>query len=167
MKNSLSKQEKESLDNRIVFTSSAIFLYAILLAFIQQMSQSPVTVNGALAFIKILRWVALAGAMVCAAWSAYKEKKSVFIYAATCLYVFISATTITYCTKRNSNFPYLLNYVMLAAVFILVQLYYFFKVRGMFNKKWFKIAFITVCALTAAVYAAICILNINKVFFMK
>lgn len=167
MKNSLSKQEKESLDNRIVFTSSAIFLYAILLAFIQQMSQSPVTVNGALAFIKILRWVALAGAMVCAAWSAYKEKKSVFIYCVTCLYIFISTNTLTLCTQYGSDRPYFINYAMLAVTFILVQLYYYFKAKGLLNKKAVKVAFITVCALAAIAFAALFVMHVNKVFFMK
>ena len=78
MNNRLTKQEKESLDNRIVFSSVALILYALLLAFVQRMSSSPVTVNGALAFVEILRWIALAGAMGCAAWSAYKEKKGFF-----------------------------------------------------------------------------------------
>ncbi len=167
MKNGLSKQEKESLDNKIVFTTSAIVLYAILLAFIQQMSQSPVTVNGALAFMKILKWVSLAGAMVCAAWSAYKEKKSVFIYCATCLYIFISATTIKYCTKISSDFPYVLNYIMLAVVFVLVQLYYFSKTKGLLNKKPVKVAFAAACIIAALAYAVICALNINPVFFIK
>ena len=35
MKSKLNKQQKESLDNRIVFVSSAMFLYAMLLMFIQ------------------------------------------------------------------------------------------------------------------------------------
>lgn len=167
MKNGLSKQEKESLDNKIVFTSSAVFLYGILLAFIQQMSQSPITVNGALAFIKILRWAALAGAMVCAAWSAYKEKKSVFIYCVTCLYIFISTTTLTLCTQYGSDRPYFINYAMLAVTFILLQLYYYFKAKGFFNKKAVKVAFITACVLVAVMFAALFIMHVNRIFFMK
>lgn len=167
MKNSLSKQEKESLDNKIVFTSSAIVLYAMLLAFIQQMSQSPTTVNGALAFIKILKWVALAGAMLFAAWSAYKEKKSVFTYCVTCLYIFISTTTLTLCTQYGSDRPYLINYAMLAVTFVLVQLYYYFKSKGLLNKKPMKIAFITVCSLAALAFAVVYIMHVNRVFFMK
>ena len=164
MKTNLTKHEKESLDNRIVFVSSAIFLYAMLLAFIQQMSQSPTTVNGAQAFIKILKWTALGGAMLFAAWSAYKEKKSVFIYCATCLYIFISSTTLTLCTRLGSNIPYYVNYIALAITFVLVQLYYFFKTKGMLAKKSFRIAFVAACILAAAAYAVVCVININPVF---
>lgn len=167
MKNSLSKQEKESLGNKIVFTSSAIILYAILLAFIQQMSQSPVTVNGALAFIKILKWVALAGAMVCAAWSAYKEKKSVFVYCITCLYIFISTTTLTHCTAYGSDRPYFINYAMLVVTFVLLQLYYYLKAKGLLGKKAFRVAFATVCIVAAIAFAVVCILHVNRVFYMK
>ena len=160
MKNGLSKQEKESLDNKIVFASSAIFLYAMLLAFLQQMSLAPATVEGALAFIKILRWTALAGAMGCAAWSAYKEKKSVFLYCVTCLYIFVSTNTVTLC--KDSVRAYLLNYAMLAVMFVLVQLFYFFKVKGLFNKKAVKIAFIAVCILAILAYVAGWVFNLPE-----
>ena len=86
MKHKLCKQDKELLDNRIVLISSITFLYAILLVFIQKMAESSLTVNGALAFIQIVRWVALAGALICAAWSAYREKRSFFIYCGICIY---------------------------------------------------------------------------------
>ena len=79
MKNQIGKQEREQLGNRIVLISSVTFLYGLLLLFIQKMAESSMTVNGALAFIQILRWVSLAGAMLCAAWSAYKEKRAFFI----------------------------------------------------------------------------------------
>ena len=166
MKNKLTKQEKAVLDNKIVFFSSAIFLYAILLAFIQQMAQVGDTAAGALAIIEIVRWGSLIAAMGCAAWSAYKEKKSVFLYCATFMFIFVSTTTLRYCTKANSDRPFYINYVVLAAIFVLVQTYYFLKVKGLLDKKAVKVGFIVVSALVAAAYAAINVLNINPVFYM-
>ena len=164
MKYKLTKHEKESLDNKIVFSSSAMFLYAMLLAFIQKMSSSPVTVNGALAFIEILRWASLVGAMACAAWSAYKEKKGFFLYCATCLFVFLSTTVIKFCTQKGSNSPYLINYAALVAMFVAVQIYYALKIRGAFEKKAVKYVFIGVCVCVALAFAVVCIININSAF---
>ena len=166
MKNKLTKQEKTSLDNKIVFFSSAIFLYAMLLAFVQQMSQVADTAAGALAIIEIVRWGSLIAAMGCAAWSAYKEKKSVFLYCAIFMFIFVSTTSLRYCTKSGSDRPFLINYVVLAAAFVLVQAYYFLKVKGLLDKKSVKIGFITVCLLVALAYAVISVLNIHPVFYM-
>ena len=165
MNNRLTKQEKESLDNKIVFSSVALILYALLLAFVQRMSASPVTVNGALAFIEILRWVALAGAMCCAAWSAYKEKKGFFIYCAACLFIFLSTTVLKFCTQRSSEIPYYINYAALAVMFVLVQAYSFIKSRGLFDNKTVKAAFVAICILAIIGFAVISIMNVNRVFF--
>ncbi len=164
MKNGLNKQQKESLDNRIVFVSSAIFLYALLLMFIQKMSTDPITVNGALAFIEILRWVALAGAMSCAAWSAYKEKKSFFVYCAMCLFVFLSTTVLKFCTQRSSDFAYYINYSSLIVLFVFVQIFRALKVNGSLENKKVKIAFIVVCALAALGITVLSVININSIF---
>ncbi len=166
MKTKLTKQEQESLDNKIVFSSAAIFLYALLLAFVQKMSASSTTVNGAFAFIKIIWWAALAGAMICAWWAAYKEKRSFFYYCATCIFVFLSTTVLRYCTGRSSHVPYLINYVALIAMFVLVQAYYFLKVRGIFEKKLIRILFFAACGVAALVLTVISVLNINRVFFL-
>ncbi len=164
MKTRLSKQQKESLDNKIVFVSVAIFLYAMLLIFVQKMATDPLTINGALAFIDILRWAALVGAMGCAAWSAYKEKKSFFIYCAMCLFIFLSTTVLKFCTQKGSASAYLIVYAALIALFVLVQVFYAFRVRGLFAKKSVKVIFIVVCALAAAGLTAVSIVNINAVF---
>lgn len=166
MKVKINKQEKESLDNKIVFFSSAIFLYALLLAFIQRMSAEAITVNGAIAFIQILRWSALAGAMVCAAWSAYKEKKSFFAYCAACLFVFLSTTVLLFCTRRSSASAYMINYAALVFMFVLGQLYYQLRIRGLMNKKVIKNLFIAVCVLGIIALAVVSIINTNKLFFM-
>lgn len=157
MKNKISKQEKERLDNKIVFFSSVTFLYALLLLFIQRMSADSMTVNGALAFIEILRWAALGGAMLCAAWSAYKEKKGFFLYCAMCIYVFFSTTIIRYCTSRGSIRPYLINYAALVAVFVMAQIYYALKVRGKFENKLARNLFLCASALLIALFAAVSI----------
>ena len=162
MKSNLTKQEKEHLDNKIVFVSSAIFLYAMLLAFVQQMSLSVHTVNGALAFIKLLKYVALVGAMGCAAWSAYREKKSFFVYCVMCIFIFFSTTVIQVSTARIS--PYVINYVLLAAMFVLTQVFYAIKIRSGFEKKGVKIAFIIACAAILVAFAVVVVININQVF---
>ncbi len=164
MKNGLTKQQKESLNNRIVFVSVAMFLYAMLLVFIQKMSTDPITINGALAFIDILRWVALIGAMGCAAWSAYKEKKRFFIYCAMCLFVFLSTTVLKFCTARSSAFAYLIVYAALVVMFVLVQIYCALKIRGIFDEKKVKNIFVIVCAVLAAAFVVLSIININEVF---
>lgn len=159
MKNRLSKQEKERLDNKIVFFSSVTFLYALLLLFIQRMSADSMTVNGAIAFIEILRWAALAGAMICAAWSAYKEKKGFFLYCAMCIFVFFSTTVIRYCTSYGSTRPYLINYGALAAIFVMAQIYYTLKVRGKFEKKLVKNLYIAAAAVLIAAFAVVSVLH--------
>ena len=163
MKNGLSKQEKESLDNKIVFASSATFLYAMLLAFVQRMSSEAVTVSGALAFIQILRWVSLAGAMACAAWSAYKEKKGFFVYCAVCLFIFLSTTVLLYCTHHGSNSAYLINYAALAVIFVLCQVYYALVVKGLIHRKMFRNIFVAVCVVAFVAFAVVSILNVNRI----
>lgn len=157
MKNKLSKQEKEKLGNKIVFFSSVTFLYALLLLFIQRMSANSMTVNGAIAFIEILRWAALAGAMVCAAWSAYKEKKGFFLYCAMCIYVFFSTTVIRYCTSRGSLRAYLINYAALVVVFVMSQIYYTLKVNGTLYKKLPRSIFIAASVILIVLFAAVSI----------
>ena len=96
MKNKLTKQEKERLGNKMVFFSSVTLSYALLLLFIQKMASSSLTVNGAISLISLLRWASLCGAMGCAAWSAYKEKKGFFLYCAMCIFVFFSTTILLF-----------------------------------------------------------------------
>lgn len=155
MKNQIGKREKEQLGNRIVLTSSVIFMYGLLLLFIQKMAESSMTVNGALAFIQILRWVSLAGAMLCAAWSAYKEKRSFFVYCAMSIFIFLSTTTLLYCGQHNKAF--LINYLALFLTFVTVQIYYAIKVRGGFDKKSVSVIFTAVCILLILAVTALCI----------
>ena len=159
MKTKLNKQEKEKLDSKIVFLSSIIILYALLLLFIQRMSMFSITVNGAIAFVEILRWASLAGAMACAAWSAYKEKKGFFLYCVVCIFVFLSTTVLLFCTKRSSNAAYLLNYGALIAAFVMTQVYYVLKSSNRFQNKIAKNIFIALCAIMVLALAVVCILQ--------
>lgn len=158
MKNNVRKQELEKLDNKIVFLSSVIIIYAILLLFIQKMSQNSMTVTGALAFIQILRWTALGGAMVCAAWSAYKENFGFFIYCGICLYVFLSTTILLYCGNHGKAF--LINYGALLIAFIFNQIYSVLKRKNLFAKKIVKIGFLVACALAVLAVAAVSIAQV-------
>lgn len=158
MKDELRKQEREKLDNKIVFLSSIIIIYAILLLFIERMASSSMTVTGALAFIQILRWSALCGAMACAAWSAYKENFGFFIYCGICIYIFFSTTTLLYC--GNHGKAYLINYGALVIAFIFNQVYSVLKKRNKFENKTIKALFIAACILAILLVAAACVAQV-------
>ena len=150
MKNKLTKQEKERLGNKMVFFSSVTLSYALLLLFIQRMASSSLTVNGAISLISLLRWTSLCGAMGCAAWSAYKEKKGFFLYCAMCIFVFFS-TTILLFVNASKSFP--INYAALFVAFIMAQIYYTLRIKGKFEgavKKGFVIISFVVIALLGA-----------------
>lgn len=153
MKNKLTKQEKERLSNKIVFFSSVTISYALLLLFIQKMSMSSLTVSGAVSLIDLLWWSSICGAMGCAAWSAYKEKKGFFLYCAMCIFVFLSTTVLK---NVNASRSYPINYMALTAAFIMAQIYYAFKVRGSFQGR-IKNIFIAVSILIVAVLALGCL----------
>lgn len=159
MKKNLSKQEKERLNNKVVFFSSVTILYALLLMFIQKMSADPMTVNGALAFIELLRWVSLVGAMCCAAWSAYKERKGFFIYCISCIMIFLSTTVIRYCTKYGSYKPFYINYLALGVIFVLSQMYYYLKLHNKFESKIISNIFTGVCIFIFAAFAIVSLLH--------
>ena len=148
MNNKLTKQEKEKLGNKTIFFSSVTLSYALLLLFIQKMASSSLTVNGALSLITLLRWSSLCGAMACAAWSAYKEKKGFFLYCAMCIFVFFSTTVLLFV---NSSRSYPVNYASLIIAFIMAQIYYALKIRGMFNglvkKIFIAVSFVSIAAL--------------------
>ena len=124
IQNKLNKQEKEKLSNRIVLLSSFTILYGMLLLFFERMCSYSATVLGALTFMEYLMWGSLLGAMGCAAWSAYKEKKGYYLYSGMLL-------------------AYLLCYMALAAAFIMAQVYNVLKASGKFAGK-FKISFLIV-----------------------
>lgn len=153
MKNKLTKQEKEKLGNKMVFFSSVTISYALLLLFIQKMASSSLTVNGAVSLISLLRWSSLCGAMACAAWSAYKEKKGFFLYCAMCIFVFFSTTVLIFVSDTRA---YPINYLALMVAFVLAQIYYALKLRGKFEGP-VKNAFIAVSFLAIAVLAIGCL----------
>jgi hypothetical protein len=153
MKNSLSKQEKERLSNKTVLFTTCVLLYALLLLFIEKMISNSATVLGALSLISIVRWTALGGAMLCAIWSAYKEKKGFYLYCGMCLYVFLTSFTIQFIHRDVSFF---LNYVALGVAFVFGQAYYYLKVAGLLNRgKKMRIIYFALCALAIAAIAGV------------
>ena len=153
MNNKLTKQEKEKLSNKTVFFSSVTISYAILLLFIQKMSMSSLTVNGAVSLISLLHWCSLCGAMGSAAWSAYKEKKGFFLYCAMCIFVFFSTLVLKNVSDTRA---YPINYIALAIAFIMAQIYYALKVRNKFTPTMRNI-FVAVTILIIAVLALGCL----------
>ncbi len=157
MRNKITKQEKERLGNKLVFFSSVTISYALLLLFIQKMASSDLTVSGALSLISLLRWTSLCGAMACAAWSAYKEKKGFFLYCAMCIFVFFSTTVLLFMDAPKA-FP--INYIALAIAFVMAQIYYTLRIKGKFSGVVKKV-FITTSFVIIAAIALYCILNFN------
>ena len=155
MKEKIRKQDREKLDNGTMMLTLTILLYGLLLLFIQKMSYNSITVNGALAFIQIMRWAALAGAMLCAAWSAYKEKKSFFLYCGICIYVFLSTTVLI--ALPSNKAAYYINFIALGIAFVLNQVYYYLNLSSKIKSKTVKLAFIIVCAVLFIAVGALCI----------
>lgn len=141
MKKNITQQEK--ISNRIVILSSFIILYALLLMFFRKMTSSPVTVLGAQAFMEFLKWASLVGAMLCAAWSAYKDRKGYYLYTGMCLYIFLSMYLIRANPLNDDRKPYAVTYVGLAVAFVLTQVYSILESKKKFNGGW-KIAFLAV-----------------------
>lgn len=150
MKKNITQQEK--ISNRIVLLSSFIILYALLLMFFRRMTSSTATVLGAITFMEFLKWVSLAGAMLCAAWSAYKDRKGYYLYSGMCLYVFLSMQIILSNPLNDTRKCYAVCYAGLAAAFVLTQAYSILSSKRKFAGKW-KIAFLAVLFSSIAVLA--------------
>ncbi len=148
MKNDFTKQDKEKLSNRIVLLSSFIILYALLLMFFRRMCSFSSTVLGAITFMDFLKWISLAGAMVCAAWSAYKDRKGYYLYSGMFLFVFLSMQIIR--SPLQDNRAYMIAYLGLLIAFVLTQVYYALKIRRKYEGGW-KIAFLSVTFVSIAI----------------
>ena len=158
MKSKLTKQDKEKLSNKTVFFTSCALLYALLLLFIEKMASSSITVEGAVALIQFLRWASLAGAMFCAAWSAYKEKKGFFLYCSMFLYVFVSTLVLHYVPGDRA---YLVNYIAMGVAFAAGEAYYYLKVAGYLNKGGKGIKFFTAACVFAVLLLAVACLPLQ------
>lgn len=135
-KNVQNRADAERLSNRMITLTAVTILYAFLMLFLQKMSNSSETVLGALAFIQILFWGSIVGAMVCAALGAYKENKSLFTYCGIFVYIFWSMTVVQYCGTMGANKAYTLVYLSLLAVFVMTQVFYVLAGKGkMKNRK--------------------------------
>ena len=95
----------------------------------------------------ILKWTSLAGAMLCAAWSAYKDRKGYYIYTGMCLYVFLSMQIIR--SPLQDNRAYAISFAGLAIAFVLAQVYYALVSHRKFEGVW-KIAFLVVSFISLA-----------------
>lgn len=154
MKFNLNKQEQERLSNKSVFFTACILLYAFLLLFIQKMRSNMATFEGAMGLIQIIRWISLVGAMACAAWSAYKERRGFLLYCGMCFYVFLSTLTLQ---SIHPTVAFPLNYLLLGAAFVLGQAFYYLKVAGLLEKgRKTRLLYIAACIAVALGYLAVC-----------
>ncbi|MGN1098300.1 MAG: hypothetical protein ACI4SS_05335 [Clostridia bacterium] len=124
------KREAERLSDRAVLLTALSILYAFLLLFLQKMSMSTSTVLGAQAFIRILFWGSIAGAMLCAAWGAYKENRDMLTYSGVFVYILWSMAVIQYCGTMGTGKAYTLVYASLITAFVLGQIYFALRSSG-------------------------------------
>jgi len=139
----ISKHEKERLGNKVVLVSSCAILYGMLLLFFRRMCFYSGTILGALTFMEFLMWGSLGAAMLCAAWSAYKEKKGHYLYCGMFLFVFLSLLLILKLNTISDANAYLLCFAALAVAAIMPHIYYALKSSNKFSG-WIKIAFLAV-----------------------
>ncbi len=141
------RSDEERLSDKAVLLTALTILYAFLLLFLQRMSMSSTTVLGAQAFIEILFWGSIIGAMACAAWGAYREKRGMFTYSGVFVYIRWSTAVIQYCGNMGSSRAYTLVYVSLVIAFALVQLYFGLLSAGKLGTKRGKTVFTASAAL--------------------
>ncbi len=151
------RQESERFSDKAVLLSTFIILYVFLLMLLQRMSQSTLTVVGANAFTNILFGVSIAGAMICAAWAAYKERKGMLTYCGVFVFILWSTVVIKFCGHPASS-AYALIYAGLAAAFVYIQVYYGLLAAGKANTKKSKLILWIVGGVIIAVFAAASIL---------
>ncbi len=148
------RDKNEQLSGKAVMLTALTVFYALLMLFLQNMSKSSQTVLGAQAFIQILFWGSIIGAMACAAWGAYKEKKSFFTYCGVFVYILWSMVVIQYCGIMGTDKAYMLVYISLAIIFVLIQVFSFLASRGSFKSRKVLAAFTVV---SAVLFAGLCL----------
>lgn len=152
--NSDTKREAERFSDKAVHMTLLTVLYAFLLMFLQKMSNSSTTVLGAQAFIKILFWGSVIGAMICAIWGAYKENKGMFTYSGIFVYILWSMAVIQYCGTMGAQKAYSLVYLSLFAAFVLTQFYYAMRSNGRLVRSRGRFAFMIVSAAVFVLFSA-------------
>ncbi len=145
--NKAERNETDRLSDKAVLLTALTILYAFLLLFLQWMSRDIITIPGAMAFTKILFWGSIIGAMACAAWGAYREKKAMFLYSGIFVYILWSMAVILRCGNMGADKAYALVYLSLIAAFILIQLYFGLRSSGKMQSKKSKIIFTVVSVL--------------------
>lgn len=101
VKNIDTTMEKKA-ENNITIVNCGIVIYALLLAMIASMSNSSVTIEGAVAIRHVLIYCGLIGFMGIAAYAAYKSNKSFLKYSLMCLFVAVSSAAILYCNSTRA-----------------------------------------------------------------
>ena len=156
--NSQRRAETERLSNRVMTVTAGAILYALLMIFLQSMSRSSLTILGAQAFIQLLFWGSIVGAMVCAAVGAYKEKKSFFTYCGIFVYILWSMTVVQYCGTMGSNKAYALVYVSLLAIFVMSLVFSVLVGNGKFRNKQVMTVFTVIAIVLFVVFCAAAVL---------
>lgn len=151
IKNEIKANQKlyaERMSDKAVLLSALTILYGILLLFLQNMGYSMATVSGAVTFVCILFWGSIAGAMLFAALSVYRERWGLLLYCGIFLYVFWTTAVIRF--TGNWAHAYAIVYISLFAVFVLVHVNIWLRTSGRYEKRPVRLAFIIV---TAVIFA--------------
>lgn len=110
------RREKERLSERAVLITALAILYAVLLLFLQNMGRNSYTAQGAWTFEHILFWGSMIGAIFCAVWGAYKERRSMMLYSGIFLFVLWTMAIIIYGGNNNHTFPLVYGAILIAVV---------------------------------------------------
>lgn len=132
------RREAERLSDKAVLVTALAILYGVLLLFLQSMGKSDL-VNGAIGFLKILRWVSIAGGIIFAAFSVYKERRGLMLYCGMFVYIIWSVTVILNTTVWDKSFA--IVYVSLLAAIILTHVNIWLRTSGRFERMAPRVTF--------------------------
>lgn len=136
------RREAERLSDKAVLITALAILYGVLLLFLQSMGKNPVNVNGALSFLQILRWVSIAGGIIFAALSVYKERRGLMLYCGMFVYIIWSVTVILNTTAWDKS--YAIVYVSLLLAIILTHVNIWLRTSGRFERTAPRVIFAAV-----------------------
>ncbi len=127
----MKKEEKQKLDSILTWIVTGILFYAVFVLFIYNMLNSSATVLGAKTFLSIMFYISLAGIVLFTALGGYKGKKSLFLYSGLFVLLALSFFITNSATEASKYF----NFGAMAEIFVLSQVYSYFKTRGKFEGK--------------------------------
>ncbi|MGM9551278.1 MAG: hypothetical protein ACI3XA_03390 [Clostridia bacterium] len=126
---------QKKAENNITIVNCAVIIYALVIAILHNMSNSSLTVEGAIATKRFLMYSGMVAAMIVAAYSAYKSNKSFLKYSLMCVFVSVSSASLIFC--NNHGWGNRVNFVALIMAFVFNMVYAYLTDKNLYysNKK--------------------------------